>query len=368
MEVSDNDWEARAVLNPSVIYKEGVEHIFYRAVAKNWVSCVGYARIEGNGEKEEGRLVRFDKPIVFPTRKYEKGGIEDPRVTKIGKKYYMLYTAFDGKNARVAYAVSNDLEKWKKMGVISPNINISEARNLVKVKRYKKSWKRQDIKGSDFVLWDKDAVLFPRKIGGKFVMLHRFFPDIQVVRFRSFSELKRDDFWRNYILNLRDGLSLKRKLRWEREHIGVGAVPIETREGWLLVYHGVEIRGKSIFFDFLNRFFFRAGGFLERFRKKRLPFIYRAGAMLLDSENPQIEISRLKRSLFSPRCDWEKEGDINDVVFPEGAFVKGDVLKIYYGCSDSRIGVAEVGLRELMDELKKDRKRRLERVFRKRSV
>ncbi len=327
MEPSENDWEARAVLNPSVVKtKDGVEHIFYRAVAKNFVSSIGYARVIGL------KVERFDEPVISPTESYEKKGVEDPRVTKVGKIYYLLYTAFDGKDARIAYAISRDLKKWEKKGVISPNVSVGEARELVKIKKYRDMWKHQEVEGSRVCLWDKDAVLFPEKIDGKFVMLHRFIPDIQIIKFRSFSELKKVGFWKKYIVNLSEGedkVSLYRRYDWEGEHIGAGAVPIRTKKGWLLIYHGVEVIADNL-------------------SKK----IYHAGAALLDLKKPEEEIGRLKKPLFSPKYKWEKDGDKNDVVFPEGAVVDGDRLKIYYGCSDSRIGVAEMSLKRLLKKIR----------------
>ena len=348
MKPSENSWEARAVLNPSVVKtKDGVEHIFYRAVAKNWVSCVGYAKVVG------GKVERFDEPVIYPTESYEIKGIEDPRVTKIGNVYYMLYTAFDGRDARIAYAVSKNLKDWEKKGVISPNISVGEARKLVRIKKYRDKWKHQEIEGSRISLWDKDAVLFPEKIDGKFVMLHRFLPDVQIVKFRSFRELQSGDFWRKYIENLSEGedkISLFRRYDWEDEHIGAGAVPIKTRRGWLLIYHAVELGVHGFFYGLVNRALYWIEGRFHRLRRKRLPLIYHAGAALLNLKKPEEEVARLKKPLFSPKYDWEKEGDINDVVFPEGCSVDGDKLKIYYGCSDSRIGVAEMSLRELLSQ------------------
>ncbi|MFH0712067.1 MAG: pesticidal protein Cry7Aa [archaeon] len=330
MESSGNDWEARAILNPSVLREKGVEHMFYRAVAKNKISSVGYARII------KGEVERFDEPVLFPTRDYEKKGIEDSRVTKVGSNYYLLYTAFDGKDARVAYAVSKDLKRWKKKGIISPGILVSDARKLVKIKKYRDNWKLyQNSHGNSVLLWDKDAVLFPEKIDGHFVMLHRFLPDIQIVKFKSFSKLKDDDFWRDYISNLseaEDKVSLYRRYNWEGEHIGAGAVPIKTKRGWLLIYHGVELR-KNILTGLPDR-------------------IYHTGAALLDLKKPETEITRLEEPLFSPKYKWEKSGDMNNVVFPEGAVVEGDKLKIYYGCSDSRIGLATMSFKKLMKEFK----------------
>ena len=349
MDKSDNAWESRAVLNPSVVVEGNVEHIFYRAVSKDWISSVGYARVV------DGELERFNKPILKPTEDYEIKGIEDPRVTKVGDTYYILYTAFDGKDARIAYAVSKDLKKWKKKGIISPSIPVGEARKLVRIKKYRDKWAGQEIEGSKIALWDKDAVLFPEKINGEFVMLHRFLPDVQIVKFKNFKELQSDDFWRNYIKNLSEGddkISLYRRYDWEGEHIGAGAVPIKTKEGWLIIYHGVELVGKYSMGYHFNKWFNDFTRNVPKFRRKRLPLIYHAAAALLDLKNPEEEIARLKVPLFSPEHDWEKDGDINDVVFPEGCSVFGDKLKIYYGCSDSRIGVAELSLNQLLKKLK----------------
>jgi predicted GH43/DUF377 family glycosyl hydrolase len=340
MEASEHDWEDRAVLNPSVVKtKDGVEHIFYRAVAKKWISCIGYARVVN------GKVERFDKPLIKPTRRYESKGIEDPRVTKIGGVYYMLYTAFDGRDARIAYAVSKDLKKWEKKGVISPGISVAEARKLVKIKKYRDRWKHQEIEGSRISLWDKDAVLFPEKIDGKFVMLHRFLPDIQIVKFRSFSELKKHSFWEKYVEDLSEGedkVSLYRRYDWEGEHIGAGATPIKTKKGWLLIYHAVELRDKLLPLNLWSRFLFWFEG---KFHKLRM----------LDLKKPEKEIGRMKCPLFSPKYDWEKKGDVNNVVFPEGALIEGNKLKIYYGCADSRIGLATLSLGEVMKGLGKSK-------------
>jgi len=350
MEPSKNEWESRAVLNPSVVQdKEGVEHIFYRGVAKNGVSSIGYAKVK------DGKLERFDKPVMRPTKSYEKKGVEDPRITRIGNTYYMLYIAFDGKNAVVAYAISKNLKSWIKKGIISPRISVKEARRLVKIKKYRDNWKNQEIYGSRVVLWDKDAVLFPKKINGYFVMLHRFLPDIQIVKFKKFSELKSNDFWRNYISNLGEGednISLYQRYDWESDHIGSGAVPIETKKGWLLIYHGVSLEKRAFFSRMFSKIAYRFCGVFNMLRNRRLPLIYHVGAALLDLKKPEKEITRLKLPLFSPEYAWEKKGDVSDVVFPEGVSIVGNKLKIYYGCADTKIGLAEINLKKLLNQLK----------------
>jgi len=351
MDTTENKWEARAVLNPTVIAGvKGVEHMFYRAVSKEGISSIGYAKIT------KGQIERYDRPVISPTEKYEKMGVEDPRITKIGKTYYMLYVGFDGKRARIVYATSKNLKDWKKKGIISPNISLREARKIVKIKKYRDKWKLQKGLGQNVILWDKDAVLFPKKINGYFVMLHRVLPDIQIVKFKKFSELKSDEFWRDHLSNLGEGsdkVSLYRRYDWEGEHIGAGAVPIKTKEGWLLIYHGVDIKRRDIFKSMPSKISYKIEILACKLKRGRFPYVYHAGAALLDLKKPETEITRLKEPLFSPEYLWEKEGEVDDVVFPEGVIVDGDNLKIYYGCSDSRIGLAEMSLKGLLKKLGK---------------
>jgi predicted GH43/DUF377 family glycosyl hydrolase len=176
------------------------------------------------------------------------------------------------------------------------------------------------------LLRDKDVVLFPRKINGQFVLLHRIWPGIQIVKFNNWNELT-VSFWENYLQNLTDYIILDPKDAYETSYIGAGAPPIETPDGWLLIYHGVHetTRGK----------------------------IYHAKAALLHLEKPEIEISRLPYPLFSPTKQWEIEGEVNDIVFPTGHALFGDDLYIYYGAADKHIAVAKMNINELLLELRK---------------
>jgi predicted GH43/DUF377 family glycosyl hydrolase len=347
LEPTKNKWESHAVLNPTAIKEKNIEHLIYRGVAHNKVSCLGYLKVK------DGKIIARDsEPLIRPTEKYEKKGIEDPRIVKIGGTYYLLYTGFDGKNAAVVYAVSKNLRDWKKKGIISPRVPIKEARKLVKIKKYKDKWGSQEISSSQSYLWDKDAVLFPEKINGKFVMLHRFLPDIQIVKFKNFSDLQDNSFWKEYIENLgeyEDKISLHRRHNWESEHIGAGAVPIKTKRGWLLIYHGVGLIKKK--FSAYRKKMYKIDGRLHKLRNKRIPLVYHAGAALLNLKHPETEISRLSKPLFGPELEWEKKGNIRDVVFPEGTVVDKDKLKIYYGAADTVIGLAEVNFKKLIKKI-----------------
>jgi len=321
------EFENDGVLNPAVIKVDGVIHLFYRAVRKGNFSTIGYCQIK------EGKVIyRADEPVLVPEYIYENHGMEDPRITFLDGRYYMLYTAYDGSNAVVAYAVSNDLKNWKKMGLITPQISYDEAEDIFrdsgvgeKYIYYEKVFRRD--KNDKVHLWEKDAMLFPKKINGKYALIHRVLPGIQICYFDDFDQLNQD-FWKNYLKDLGTYLVLDPKYNYENVYIGGGCVPIETDEGWLLIYHSVETDIKK-------------------------GQIYHASAALLDLENPIKVIGGLPYPLFSPENDWEKNGVINNVVFPTATSIEGDELSIFYGAADKRIGVRKLTLSKLLNELKK---------------
>ena len=326
LEPSLNDFESYAVLN-STAYQDGdYVHLLYRAMKKTNYSSIGYAMMKG----PKSVVDRKSYPVMFPEYSFESKGCEDPRVTKLDNEFYVLYTAWDGRNPRIAIAKSKDLRSFEKMGIISPNISVAGAINIVDVDRYKKVWSRQATKrGYESILADKDAVLFPRKFGGKYAMLHRLEPDIQIVYFNDFSELRSKEFWKDYLSNIENHIVMRQKYRWEDEKIGAGAVPVKTDEGWLLIYHGVHIsqdRGK----------------------------VYKAGASLLNLHDPQIEITRLEQPLFEPRNHWERYGVVNNVVFPEGTSIFDDDLYVYYGAADRVVAWRKISLNHLLSRMKID--------------
>lgn len=328
LEPSVNAFDHKGVLNPAIVYKDGQVYMYYRAIADNDVSSVGFCRLKNNEVVE-----RWDKPIMIPEQDYEKMGIEDPRITFLDGVYYMLYTAYDGINARVAYAVSTDLFTWQKKGLISPSITYDEAEDIFKQSgvldlRYKFYERMYRGLVSNFVmLWEKDAVLFPKKNHeGLFMMLHRILPGIQISYFDRFERLN-ETYWRAYFSRLEDYLVLDPKLDFESAYIGAGCPPIELDEGWLLIYHAVKVDGA---------------------RGK----IYRVGVAMLDKDNPQIVKARLSTPLFEPEAEYELIGNIDNVVFPTGAYVENNLIYIYYGCADRNIGVKWVVLDELLAKLK----------------
>jgi predicted GH43/DUF377 family glycosyl hydrolase len=176
------------------------------------------------------------------------------------------------------------------------------------------------------LLFEKDASLFPRKFGGKFVLLHRILPGIQIIQFNNFSELT-EDRWRDYLKSLGDFIVLDPLFWFENRNVGGGCPPIETKDGWLIIHHAVE----------------------------DTPFgkIYHATAALLDLNNPLKVLGRLTEPLFSPKTPWEKDGITNNIVFPTGAVVKDKRLYVYYGAADTVIAAKSIKLAELLNQLKK---------------
>lgn len=325
LEPTNLEFENYAVMNPTCIKIGNNVHMFYRAVKKGNYSSIGYCRLEGPLKVVE----RKREPFMVPEFNYENHGMEDPRIVLLEGTYYMFYTAFDGKNSLVAYATSKDLKTFEKKGAITPTITYDEAEGFFPELKLKdryfffESYYKCEF-GKDVLLWEKDAFIFPKKIKGKFALIHRILPEIQVIYFNDFRELT-NEFWKNYLKHLGDYVVLSSKYWYESRNIGGGCPPIETDKGWLMIYHGVEDTNKGT--------------------------IYHAGAALLDKKNPCKVIGHLKNPLFSPEKKWEKEGNVKNVVFPSGAAIFGDKLYIYYGAADRRIGATSLDLNELLEEL-----------------
>ena len=328
LESSENAFENQAVLNPACIEKDSITHMFYRAVrSPDMVSSIGYCQL-----KENKVVARSDKPVLFPEQDYEKMGVEDPRIVFLDGVYYLFYTVYDGKNALFAYATSTDLVHFFKQDVISPRISYREAAHLFARSKIKMREKYfvfdsyiRDRQGDGILLWEKDAFIFPRKINGQFALIHRVLPGIQIITFNDFKDLT-EDYWKEHLRNLGEHVVLDPEYRFESRNIGGGCPPIETKDGWLLIYHGVE--------------------------DSRQGRIYHAAAALLDLVDPTKVIGRLKKPLFSPIEPWEKQGDVNNVVFPTGTVLKDGRLFIYYGAADKRIAAKSLDIEELLRALK----------------
>lgn len=322
------EFENEGVLNPAVIRIDDNVHLFYRAVRTGNHSSIGYCKLDGPLTVTE----RWQMPIIIPEFDYETRGVEDARIVKIDDLYYLTYTAYDGINARGALAVSKDLVKFKKLGIIVPPItysnfvSLAESAGKVDVNYYHnhKFYYQEADPEKKMMLWDKDLVFFPRRIKNKLVFLHRIRPGIQLVAVSDIEELT-ESFWDKYFQSLDQHIVFNPIYSHESEYIGGGCPPVETEAGWLLIYHGVEHTEKGD--------------------------VYSACAALLDLENPVRLISRLPYALFSPKFDWELNGEVNNVVFPTGTSLFGNTLFIYYGAADTVIACASLNLKDLVSEL-----------------
>lgn len=334
LEKTENSFENAGVFNPAIIKEGNSVHMFYRAVREGNFSCIGYCKLEGPLKVVE----RKKEPVLFPVHSYEFQGLEDPRITKIDNLYYLSFSAYDGINVFGAYATSADLQTFTRHGIITPKFTFSEyceliRQNIEKINKLHFSfydlfnrYNLANLMKGDIYVWDKNIVFFPRKINGKLAFLHRLFPSIQITYFNDPSELTRE-FWEDYISNLQKHIVILPKYKHENSHIGAGCPPIETEDGWLLIYHSAQNTVKGI--------------------------IYHVAVALLDLENPTKVIARLPYPLFSPTEPYEIEGFVNNVVFPTGTAIFDGTLYIYYGAADTCVAAASIAMNTLLEELKK---------------
>ncbi len=243
------------------------------------------------------RLARGDPawtvgPVFLPESPFEEYGVEDPRITEIDGRYWITYVAVSRHGAATALASTTDFVTFERHGVIFPPEN-------------------------------KDVVLFPRKIDGKYVALHR--PTAKTNFCRPEIWLSRSPdllHWGEHQPVL-SGLA-----DWEAERIGAGPPPIELSSGWLVIYHGC---GGSD----------QVGGVGE----------YCAGAVVLDLLDPTKVLRRSSNPVLRPIAGFEREGVVPNVVFPTALLEREATLQVFYGAADTAVGVVELPLRSLLGSL-----------------
>jgi predicted GH43/DUF377 family glycosyl hydrolase len=322
------EFENEGVLNPAVIREGETVHLFYRAVRKGNHSTIGYCKLDGPLKVSH----RNSTPLLVPDFEYESKGMEDPRIVKIDDLCYLTYTAYDDINAFGALATSDDLIDFKRQGIIVPRITYEDFHRMAECnvnlnEKYKRFYILNDLNiryTHKVLLSDKNLMFFPRRIHGKLYFIHRIRPDIQIASVNSIDDLT-IDYWKDYLMHFDQHILMGSKYDHEISYIGGGCPPIETREGWLLIYHGVHDSVQG--------------------------YVYCACAALLDLNDPTRELARLPFPLFRPDQEYEISGEVHNVVFPTGTAVFDDKLYIYYGAADTCIAVASVGLAELIAEL-----------------
>lgn len=307
--VMHHAWQSDATFNPAAVHDGEKFHFIYRAMGPQNTSVLGHAESKNGTDID----YRSDEPIYTPRKPFETpggnpkrwfmsgggyGGCEDPRVTwiKEDQKFYLTYIAYNGANApRVALSsiseenFRNKNWDWKEPKLISKPNEVN-----------------------------KNAVVFPEKIGGKYVVMHRVFPNILVDLL--------DDLDFNNPRYLKGEFKIPPTVDgWDSRKVGAGPPPIKTADGWLLIYHAVDDKNDSQ---------------------------YKIGAMLLDLNEPWKVLHRTQQPILEPDQWYENNGFKAGVAYPCGAVINDNRLFVYYGGADKFICVASKNIDEFLNELK----------------
>lgn len=231
-------------------------------------------------------------PQLFPELPFEAYGVEDPRITEIEGNYWITYVAVSPHGAATALAATDEFETFERRGLIFPPEN-------------------------------KDVVLFPKKVNGQYVALHRPNPNSRFCRPQMWVARSPDLLQWGQHECLYSGCD-----DWESDRVGAGAPPLAVDEGWLEIYHGSRclIRANEV-------------------------GAYSAGALLLDRDDPARILKRSYGPIMQPSADFEQTGFVPNVVFPTALIECGDLLQLYYGAADACVGVVEFSRRELLETL-----------------
>ena len=278
-------WESAGTFNPAVIMHDGKIVMLYRAQDKQGTSRLGYA------ESADG--IHFNRradPVLSPQELYEKdGGVEDPRLVQFGETYYLTYTGYNKKDAQLCLATSRDLIHWDRQGIILP--------------AYKGNWNTK---------WTKSGAIVPEKIDGKYWMyfLGTTADNKDQAGLASSTDLLHwTDATPAPVLAVRPG-------HFDSRVAEPGPPPVLTPDGIVLIYNGADDK-----------------------------LVYRAGIAIFDRHDPSKLLWRSDEPIFSPAKNWEKIGQVPNVVFVEGMVQQRNRYLFYYGGADTNIGIAEAPIR-----------------------
>ncbi|MFH1200751.1 MAG: hypothetical protein V1484_00250 [bacterium] len=305
----DNYWEAYASFNMSVLKKGKTFYGVYRAIgASDILRVPQQISVIGLGKSKDGKNFEERIPFITPEEEWEKYGCEDPRITFFEDNYYIFYTAlskfpFEASGIKVALAVSKDFKKINERHLVTP-FNA------------------------------KAMTLFPERVNDKITVIVTVNTDmppakIAVAQFDNIKELWNQKFWETWYAKIDEyAIDLK---RLPSDHTEIGAPPIKTPHGWLLVYSHIQN-------------YFSAGNNLDR--------IFGIEAILLDLNNPLKIIGRTRGPILVPRESYELLGHVPNVIFPSGAILEKDTLFIYYGAADTTTCIAHVNLTDLLSTMR----------------
>jgi predicted GH43/DUF377 family glycosyl hydrolase len=281
-------FESAGTFNPSVVKKDGKFVMLYRAQDRNGTSSLGYAT-----SNDGVHFTRRPEPVLVSEAPYEKGGgVEDPRLQKIGDTYYLTYTGYnnvdgagpDKKDAQLCLATSTDLIHWRRQGVIIPS--------------YRGKWN---------VKWTKSGAIVPEKINGKYWMY--FLADAKG-KDQQMGVAYSEDLL-HWTEALDHPVMASRSGMFDSQVEEPGPPPIITPQGIFLVYNGADDN-----------------------------LVYSTGWVLLDKKDPTKVLARADKPVFWPEKEWEKVGQVPNVVFVEGMVRDGNRWLFYYGGADKYVGVA----------------------------
>ena len=318
-------WRQAVTFNPAVIYDGGRFFMYERAGGqlRPFHNYIGVLASEDGIHFEHLR----DEPVLTPEMCGSKyGSVQDPRVVKIGETYYMTFAfrPYAWNSAPTGVGVPESCQAAYEGVSFSPEEN--QTRSGIAVSKDRIDWEFHSwTSGTD--LDDRNHILFPEKIGGRFALLRR--PQ-RFVGTNTEHDAAPPCIQISYSEDLKEWTEpevvIAPRFDWEDNRIGGSAPPIRTEHGWLTTYHGVENQDAAT---------------------RRV--CYRMGLMLLDLEDPTKVIARCPKFIMEPTEYYEKVGlYIPNVVFPTAAVVVDGMVHIYYGCCDTAIGLATAPLEEMV--------------------
>lgn len=274
-------WESTGTFNPAVIRHDNKVVMLYRAQDADGVSRLGYA------DSSDGiHFSRKPEPVFTPEASYELGGgVEDPRLVKIDNLYYLTYTGYNKKDAQLCLATSRDLMHWDRKGILLP--------------AYRGKWNSG---------WTKSGAILTEKIDGKYWMFWLgTTPDHkdQMGLSHSYDLLHWTEATETPVLPARPG-------KFDSRVVEPGPPPILTPEGIVLIYNGADDN-----------------------------LVYRTGIAVCDRKDPRKLLYRSEQPVFEPQLEWERVGQVPNVVFVEGMLKEAGRLRFYYGGADKYVGIVE---------------------------
>ena len=277
---SESGFESSGTFNPAVIRRGDKFVMLYRAQDAAGTSRLGYAE-STNGV----HFVKRFGAVLAPEAEYEKGGgVEDPRLIELGGRYYLTYTGYNRKDAQLCLAESTDLIQWKRLGVILP--------------AYQGKWNRG---------WTKSGAIVSERIAGKYWMywLGTAADKTDQMGISSSSDLL------HWTEELDAPVLPRRPGKFDSRVVEPGPPPLLTSKGIVLIYNGADDQ-----------------------------LVYRTGIAVFDRNDPRKVLYRSDEPVFGPEKEWEKVGQVPNVVFVEGMAKRGKEWLFYYGGADKFVGVA----------------------------